>query len=60
MKLDFEEIKSWPLTTNKIEVVFDKEKFFLEYSIVSYYSFDKEYKNLAYEQLAFYVKIQTF
>lgn len=52
MKLDFEEIKSWPLTTNKIEVVFDKEKFFLEYSIVSYYSFDKEYKNLAYEQLA--------
>ena len=52
MKPDFEEIKSWPLTTNRIKVVFDREKFFSDYSIVSYYSLDKEYKNLAYEQLS--------
>lgn len=52
MKLSIEDIKTWPLTTNKIEVTYDKEKFFSEYAIVSYYSFDKEYKNLAYEQLS--------
>lgn len=46
-----ENIKGWPLTTNKIKVIYDKEKLFSEYSIVSYYSLDKEYKNLAYEQL---------
>lgn len=52
MKLNLEEIKAWPLTTNKIEVEYDRDKMFYQYSIVSYYSLDKEYKNLAYEQLA--------
>ena len=52
MKLNLDDIKVWPLTTNKIEVTCDKEKFFSEYTIVSYYSLDKDYKNLAYEQLA--------
>ena len=48
-----EEIKSLPVTTNRLTVVVDKEKFFANYSIVSYLSFDKELKkNLAYEQLA--------
>lgn len=52
MRLNLEEIKAWPLTTNKIEVEYDREKFFSRYAIVSYYSLDKEYKNLAYEQIA--------
>ena len=52
MKLNLEEIKGWPLTTNRLSVVFDKEKFFSDYSIVSYYSLEREYKNLAYEQLS--------
>lgn len=52
MKMDFEEIKKWPLTTNKIRVSVDEKRFFSEYSIISYYSEDKEYKNLAYEQLS--------
>ncbi len=52
MRIDFEEIKKWPLTTTKIKVTVDEKKFFSEYSIVSYYSEDKEYKNLAYEQLS--------
>ena len=52
MKYNIDDIKEWPLTTNKISIEYDKEKFFSSYSIVSYYSFDKEYKNLAYEQLA--------
>ena len=52
MMLDQEYIKSLPLTTNKINVTFDKEKFFSRYSIVSYYGTDKEQRNLAYEQLA--------
>ena len=52
MKLNFEEIKAWPLTTNKIEVEYDRELFFSQYSVVSYYSLDNEFKNLAYEQLA--------
>lgn len=52
MKLNLEEIKAWPLTTNKIDVEYDRDKMFSQYSIVSYYSLDKEYKNLTYEQLA--------
>lgn len=52
MKIDMQEILSWPLTTNKIKLSVDMNGFFCKYSIVSYYSFDKEYKNLAYEQLA--------
>jgi len=52
MKLDQEYIKSIPLTTNKINVTLDKEKFFSKYSIVSYYGTDKEHRNLAYEHLA--------
>lgn len=52
MKFNLVDIKGWPLTTNKITIEYDKEKFFSTYSVVSYYSIDKEYKNLAYEQLA--------
>lgn len=52
MNLDIEDITQWPLTTNKIEVTYNKENFFSKYAIVSYYSLDSEYKNLAYEQLA--------
>ena len=52
MKFNLADIKGWPLTTNKITIEYDKEKFFSTYSVVSYYSIDKEYKNLAYEQLA--------
>ena len=40
-----------PLTTNRLDVVVDKKAFFEKYTIVSYSSNDKEYKNLAYEQL---------
>lgn len=32
MKLDEEYIKSLPLTTNKINVIFDREVFFSRYS----------------------------
>lgn len=49
--LDDNYIKSLPITTNRIEVSWDKDKFFAKYSIVSYYSTDPERKNLAYEQL---------
>lgn len=51
MKLDEQYIKSLPLTTNKINVIFDKDAFFSKYSIVSYFS-TNDLKNLAYEQLA--------
>ena len=51
MKIDEQYIKSLPLTTNKINVTFDKDVFFSKYSIVSYYG-SKDLKNLAYEQLA--------
>lgn len=50
--IDRQYILKWPLTTNKIKLFVDKKEFFDKYSIVSYYSFDAEYKNLAYEQLA--------
>ena len=52
MKLDIEEIKKLPITTNRIEVLVDKERFFSKFSIVSYYSQDRNKKNLAYEQLS--------
>lgn len=52
MKLDMQEIKSLPLVTNRIKLSVDKKEFFTKYAIISYYSLDKEYKNLAYEQLA--------
>ncbi len=52
MKLDLQEIKKWPLTTNQIIVKVDLDKFFSKYDVVSYYSQDKEYKNMAYEQLS--------
>ena len=52
MKLNLDGIKALPLTTNRIKLTYDKEKLFSVYSIVSYYSLDKEYKNLAYEQLS--------
>ena len=51
--LDDNYIKSLPITTNRIEVSWDKDKFFEKYSIVSYYSTDPERKNLAYEQLGY-------
>ena len=50
--LDEQYIKSLPLTTNKIDVTFDRITFFSKYSIVSYYGTNKESKNLAYEQFA--------
>ena len=50
--INFDNVKNEPLTTNRIEVTVDMEKFFSMYSIVSYYSLHKDYKNLAYEQLA--------
>lgn len=46
------DIKDQPLTTNKIKVSVDMDRFLSMYSIVSYYSLDKKFKNLAYEQLA--------
>ena len=52
MKYNEQHIKSLPLTTNKIEVVFDRETFFSKYAIVSYYGTNKDSKNLAYEHLA--------
>lgn len=42
MKLNEEYIKSLPLTTNKINVILDREAFFSRYSIVSYYGTNKE------------------
>lgn len=45
-------ILSLPITTNKIDVCCNDDKFFSKYSIVSYYGTDKKTKNLAYEQLA--------
>lgn len=52
MKLDLEKILQLPLTTNHLVVSVDMPAFFSSYAIISYYSFDREYKNLAYEQLA--------
>ncbi|MBR6368293.1 MAG: hypothetical protein IKR89_08035 [Bacteroidaceae bacterium] len=51
IELDDNYIKSLPITTNRIEVSWNKEEFFTRYSIVSYYSTESEHKNLAYEQL---------
>lgn len=50
--IDISDIEKQPLTTNKIKVDVNMEKFFSMYSVVSYYSLDKEYKNMAYEQLS--------
>lgn len=52
MKIDPQEILDMPLTTNRIRVLVNLELFFSKYAIVSYYSQDKLYKNLAYEQLS--------
>lgn len=49
--LDDNYIKSLPITTNRIEVSWDKDNFFEKFSIISYYSTNPERKNLAYEQL---------
>lgn len=43
---------SLPLTTNKIEVSVDREKFFSKYAVISYYSTDKTFKATAYEKLS--------
>jgi len=46
-------IEDLPITTNRISVKIDREKFFSRYAIVSYYCEGKDSpKNLAYEQLA--------
>lgn len=50
--LDENYIKSLPLTTNRIDVSWNKEAFFSKYAIVSYYCTGTEHKNLAYEQLS--------
>lgn len=52
MKIDLLEILDMPLTTNRINVLVNMELFFSKYAVVSYYSQDKLYKNLAYEQLS--------
>ena len=52
MKIDEQYIKSLPITTNKIDVKFERELFFSKFAVVSYYGTDKNSKNLAYEQLA--------
>lgn len=52
IELSDEYIKSLPLTTNKLEVNWKVDKFFSQYSIISYHSNESELKNLAYEQLA--------
>lgn len=43
-----DDIKSLPLTTNRIEVKIDKEKFFSKYSIITY-SGQIDKKNIPYE-----------
>lgn len=45
-----DDIKSLPLTTNRIEVKIDKEKFFSKYSIITY-SGQIDKKNIPYEYL---------
>lgn len=52
MKIDEDSIKSLPITTNKIDVVFNRDLFFSKYAIVSYYGTNNESKNLAYEHFA--------
>lgn len=51
IKLNDEYIKSLPVSTNRIEVSWNKEIFFSKYSIISYYCTSKNRKHLAYEQL---------
>lgn len=52
MKIDEQYIRSLPITTNKIDVKFDRNLFFSKFAVVSYYGTDRDFKNLAYEQLA--------
>lgn len=52
MKIDKNHIQELPIITNKIDIVVDREIFFANYVIISYYSHSKDFKNLAYEQLA--------
>ena len=52
MIIDEQYIKSLPITTNKINVKFEKDLFFSKFTVVSYYGTDSNSKNLAYEQLA--------
>jgi len=51
-KFSEQEILNLPITTNRIQLSFDEQRFFTEYAIVSYYSIDPSLKNLAYEQLS--------
>ncbi|WP_455669568.1 hypothetical protein [Phocaeicola sp.] len=57
MAIDKNEIEKRPLTTNKLDIVWNKRVFFEKYAIVSYYS--KTLKNIAYEQLATAQKISV-
>jgi len=50
--LDYNYIKSLPITTNRIEVSWNKKMFFAKYSIVSYFCTSPEHKNLAYEHFS--------
>lgn len=50
--IDLNEILRLPITTNRLVISVNKQALLEKFAVVSYYSFDKEYKNLAYEQLA--------
>ena len=57
MAIDKNEIEKRPLTTNKLDVVWDKEAFFEKYSVISYYS--RSTRNIAYEQIASAPKVSV-
>lgn len=47
-----EDVKTQPLTTNKIDVIYNQKDLFDKYQIISYWSSAKEYRNLPYEHLS--------
>lgn len=51
-KIDRQEILKLPLTTSRIKVSVDRDRFFDKYTIISYCGQAKDNKNLPYEQLA--------
>ena len=51
-KIDRQEILKLPLTTSRIKVSVDRDRFFDKYTIISYYGQAKDNKDLPYEQLA--------
>ena len=52
MKTNYININEYPLTTNRLEVDYNREAFFSHYVIVSYYATGNSNQNLAYEQLS--------